>query len=167
VDPGSRRAGWAVLGGTAYRPRLLACGAILLSERLTFERRLAKLDDEMDAIVAAYRPTYAAVEAPFHGVSARSALQLAHARGVILASLGRASVPVQEYAPATIKKAVTGTGSAEKIQVQAMVARLLAVERAFDGPDVADAAAAALCHLFGCGPSRRGGGRRFSHEAER
>jgi crossover junction endodeoxyribonuclease RuvC len=139
------------LSGTAYRPVLSACGAIALPDRLTFEQRLARLFDEMTAVVDTYHPTLAAVEAPFHGVSARSALQLAHARGVILASLGRAGIPIHEYSPATIKKSVTGSGRAEKFQVQAMVTRLLASERAIDGPDVADAAAAALCHLFGAG----------------
>lgn len=104
----------------------------------------------MTAVVESHRPTEAAVEAPFHGVSARSALQLAHARGVILAVLGSAAVTVHEYSPASIKKTVTGHGRADKSQVQAMVARLVvAAGEAAQRPDVADAVAAALCHLFG------------------
>jgi len=130
---------------------LFACGTIVLPERLAFERRLARLQDEMAAILETHRPTTAAVESPFHGASARSALQLAHARGVILALIGRASIPVHEYTPATIKKCVTGTGRAEKHQVQAMVQRLVTSECAIEGADVADAVAAALCHLFGRG----------------
>lgn len=136
------------MSGTPTHPVLTACGAIVLPDRLTFESRLARLQDEMVSVLDTYRPTLAAVETPFHGVSARSALQLAHARGVILASIGRASIPLHEYTPATIKKSVTGSGRAEKQQVQLMAARLVGSRRALDGPDVADAVATALCHLF-------------------
>jgi len=93
------------------------------------------------------------VEAPFHGASARAALQLAHARGVVLAALGSAKVPVFEYSPATIKKAVTGSGRAEKAQVEAMVGRLVPGGVPPGKPDMADAIAAALCHLFGSRPA--------------
>jgi crossover junction endodeoxyribonuclease RuvC len=107
----------------------------------------------MAAVIAEHRPSESAVEAPFHGVSARSALQLAHARGVILAALGAAGVPVFELAPATIKKAVTGNGSAEKPQVGAMIVRLVPGADPQGRADVADAIAAALCRLFGHGGS--------------
>jgi crossover junction endodeoxyribonuclease RuvC len=103
----------------------------------------------MEAIVSAHCPGDAAVEAPFHGVSARSALQLAHARGVILAVLGSAGVPVHEYSPATIKKAVTGSGRAEKDQVKSMVRHFVPDVGNQASADAADAIATALCHLFG------------------
>jgi crossover junction endodeoxyribonuclease RuvC len=109
------------------------------------------LHDAIKLVVERFEPTEAAVESPFHGVNARSALQLAHARGVILAALGGAGVPVFEYTPATIKKAVTGSGRAEKVQVQLMVGRLIPNTVPDERPDVADAIAAALCHLFGSG----------------
>jgi crossover junction endodeoxyribonuclease RuvC len=124
-----------------------------LSERLPFAERLHLLHEAVLEVIEKYAPTAAAVEAPFHGVSARSALQLAHARGVILAALGKASVPVFEYSPATVKKAVTGNGRAEKGQVQAMVGRLVPGQFASGRADVADALAAALCHLFAAGMS--------------
>lgn len=147
VDPGSLRSGWALVAGDGDRPLLVACGEIALPRRLPFAERLARLHAELAGVLAEHLPTEAAVEAPFHGASARSALQLAHARGVVLAALAAARVPVHEYAPATIKMAVTGSGRADKAQVQAMVARFLPDGRASEGPDVADAAAAALCHL--------------------
>jgi crossover junction endodeoxyribonuclease RuvC len=84
-------------------------------------------------------------------VSARSALQLAHARGVVLSALGVSGVRVFEYSPATIKKAVTGNGRAEKQQVEAMVSRLVRGTGSPGKSDIADAIAAALCHLFGRG----------------
>jgi crossover junction endodeoxyribonuclease RuvC len=147
VDPGSLRAGWAVLEGDGGKPRLVACGEVDLPRRLAFPDRLARLHTAVVRIVREHGPTEAAVEAPFHGVSARAALQLAHARGVVLAALGAAGVPVHEYAPAAIKMAVTGHGRAEKSLVQAMVARFLPGGPAASGADVADAMAAALCHV--------------------
>ena len=111
--------------------------------------RLARLHGGITAVVLEYAPTEAAVEAPFHGVSARSALQLAHARGVVLAVLGISGLRVFEYSPATIKKAVTGNGRAEKEQVEAMVSRLVAGDCPRGKSDIADAIAAAICHLFG------------------
>lgn len=151
VDPGTRCAGWAVVSGSVYLPKLIACGEIRLPERLAFANRLAGLHAGISAVVAQHTPSEAAVEAPFHGVSARSALQLAHARGVVLAALGSSGVPVFEYSPATIKKAVTGNGRAEKEQVEAMVSRLIPGGGPRGRSDVADAIAAALCHLFGTG----------------
>ena len=151
IDPGSLRCGWAIVGGRAARPELLGLGEISLPAAWSFERRLGRLHEAMVEIVAAALPTHAAVEAPFHGVSARSALQLAHARGVVLAVLGAARVPVSEYAPATIKKAVTGSGRADKPQVAAMVRRMLRASDPSLHDDVSDATAAALCHLFRAG----------------
>jgi crossover junction endodeoxyribonuclease RuvC len=111
--------------------------------------RLARLHAAILAVVGEHAPSEAAVEAPFHGISARSALQLAHARGVVLAALGVSGLRVFEYTPATVKKAVTGSGRAEKDQVEAMVSRLLGRGVSPGRSDIADAIAAALCHLFG------------------
>lgn len=147
VDPGSVRAGWAVIEGSIDRPRLVGCGAINLGPRREFADRLARLHEALAGVIASHRPSVAAVEASFHGVSARSALQLAHARGVVLAVAAAAGVPVQEYTPATVKKSVTGNGRAEKFQVQAMVGRLVPGAGDVRATDVSDAIAIALCHL--------------------
>ena len=155
IDPGSLRAGWAVVDGPAARPELVACGQIVLPSGWPFERRLAALHEALTRIVLEAAPTAAAVEAPFHGVSARAALQLAHARGVMLAVLGAAHVPVTEYAPSTIKKAVTGHGRAEKVQVASLVRSLLRRPDPALRDDVSDAAAAALCHVFRSGGAER------------
>jgi len=166
IDPGSRCAGWAVVAGPAHRPILVSSGEVALPGRKSFAERLSLLHDAVGIVVARFEPTEAAVESPFQGVSARSSLQLAHARGVILAALGGAGVPVFEYTPAAIKKAVTGSGRAEKVQVQSMVGRLIPSASAVGGTDVADAIATALCHLFGTGVTdalrrqRLAGGRR-------
>lgn len=148
VDPGSLHTGWGLVGGGPLDPALIECGVIRLPPRASFPDRLHRLLVELGGIVGRLSPTAAAVEAPFHGINPRTALQLAHARGVVLAVLGAAGVPVTEYAPATVKKAVTGAGRAGKDQVRAMVRHLLGGAVARTGlSDESDALAVALCHL--------------------
>jgi crossover junction endodeoxyribonuclease RuvC len=144
VDPGSVATGWAVVSGSPERPLVLACGVIKTNPRLASPNRLATIQVRFVEILAEYHPRPAAVESPFHGVSARSALQLAHARGVILAALGRADISTTEYSPAQIKKTVTGSGRATKTQVAYMVERLTGTESS--SHDLTDAVAVALCH---------------------
>jgi crossover junction endodeoxyribonuclease RuvC len=151
VDPGSLTTGWGLLGGTASRPRLLDSGVVRLGRSGSFAGRLARLHQELTTVVERLRPGVAAVEAPFHGASARSALRLAHARGVVLAVLAAAGVEVVEYAPAAVKKAVTGNGRADKEQVATMVFRQVGEELAARPHDLSDALAVALCHLSHCG----------------
>ena len=144
VDPGSVVTGWALVAGSPERPRVLACGVIKTSAKRPFGERLATIQDRFVEILAEHRPALAAVESPFHGVSARAALQLAHARGVILAALSRAGVSTVEYSPAKIKKTVTGSGRATKEQVAYMVERLAGTKTS--SHDLSDAIAVALCH---------------------
>jgi crossover junction endodeoxyribonuclease RuvC len=146
IDPGSRVTGWGLLAGSAARPRLLEAGVLRLG-RGDLARRLGLLQERLGELVPRLHPTVAAVESPFHGASARSALQLAHARGVILAVLAGAGVEIAEYTPATVKKAVTGSGRADKGQVASMVARLLGGTPPPSSHDLTDALALALCHL--------------------
>lgn len=156
VDPGSQTTGWGVVEGSPARPRYLRCGAIRLPRGLAFADRLHRLRSEFVALVRELRPAAAAVEAPFHGVNASTALRLAHARGVLLEALAAHDVPIAEYTPAMVKKSVTGNGRAEKRQVQAMVTRLLRLEQVEEpgAADRADALAVALCHLNGAGLER-------------
>ncbi len=144
VDPGSLATGWALVTGSPERPRVLACGVIRTNRGRPFGERLAAIQDRLAEILAEHRPALAAVESPFHGKSARSALRLAHARGVILAALGRAGVSTAEYSPAAIKKTVTGSGAATKEQVAYMVERLTGTKSS--SRDLTDAVAVALCH---------------------
>jgi crossover junction endodeoxyribonuclease RuvC len=147
VDPGSLLTGWGLVGGTLARPDLIDCGVIRTGSKTTeLSERLAHLQREIQSVVERLDPDCAAVESPYHGVNARAALQLAHARGAILAVLGSLGVETAEYAPATVKKGVTGNGHAPKQQVRTMVFQLLRI-RTLAGPaDVTDALALALCH---------------------
>ena len=164
IDPGSYRTGWSLLGGSFRRPALIDSGVIEVAAGGAFSLRLSCLQRALEDLLAQLAPTAAAVESPFHGVNARSALQLAHARGVILAVLAGAGLEVVEYAPAAVKKTVTGTGSAGKSQVEFMVSRTLGAAAANSCGDRADAIAVALCHLFAtdsrlAAPVRGEGGR--------
>jgi crossover junction endodeoxyribonuclease RuvC len=148
VDPGSIVTGWGMLAGSAERPSLVESGVIRLGRSsVPLAERLHRLARGLDELVGRLSPVAAAVEAPFIGVNARAALQLAHARGVVLAMLAAVDVPVIEYAPAAVKVAVTGNGRADKDQVRAMVTRLLGLETVPGPADRTDALAVALCHL--------------------
>jgi crossover junction endodeoxyribonuclease RuvC len=147
VDPGSVRTGWALVEGTAATPVMIGADIIALPRNLSFPLRLAALGEQFEKILDLQHPDVAVVESPFHGINARSALQLAHARGVILAALGQRGIPVEEYSPATIKKTVTGSGRADKDQVRRMVQAVLAVPLKAGQSDLSDALAAAYCHL--------------------
>lgn len=144
IDPGSRLCGWGVVDLVAGRPSSVDNGVIVLSEG-GLPERLAELFARLEQVLGGHRPTCAAVEGIFQHRNARSALILGQARGVALLALARHGLSVAEYTPQQIKKAVTGTGRAEKEQVQMVVARRLGLG---DPPqaDAADAVAVALCH---------------------
>lgn len=151
IDPGSVKTGWGVLDGPASRPRLVAGGLIRLGSDQAFAHRLHRLRNDLEELIAVHTPEVAAVESLFHGKSASSSLKLAHARGVILSVLAGAGLSVCEYTPATVKKAVTGSGRADKQQVRLMVARFVDSRAAAFGSDVTDALAVALCHAASAG----------------
>ena len=123
----------------------VANGRIATDAKRDMGARLVALDDALRLLLADHRPEAAAVEEVFVNKNPQSTLKLGQARGVVLLGAARAGLIVGEYAARLVKKAVVGTGSAEKAQVHAMVARLLpGVEIA--GPDAADALAVAICH---------------------
>jgi crossover junction endodeoxyribonuclease RuvC len=144
VDPGSRAAGWAVVDFAAA-PRLVAAGVLRPSASLPFAERLGFLHRSLGAIVEREAPQAAVVERVFAGVNAQSLIALGEARGVLLLALAEAGLSPAEITPAEIKRAVAGSGSAEKEQVRRMVTALLGKRLALDA---ADAAAAALAHGF-------------------
>lgn len=110
------------------------------------EKRLHCIARELRALIDAYSPGAVAVEAVFHAVNAKSALKLAHVRGVALLLAAEAGLPVNEYSPLEVKISVVGYGRAEKHQVQMMVLSLLGVGQQFESFDATDALAVAICH---------------------
>jgi len=117
--------------------------------------RLADLAGQLDALLAEHQPDAAAVEEVFVNKNPQSTLKLGQARGVVLMCAARSGIAVGEYAPALVKKAVVGTGGAEKPQVHAMVGRLLPGAQ-IAGPDAADALAVAITHAHHLASSRAG-----------
>ncbi|MCP4572596.1 MAG: crossover junction endodeoxyribonuclease RuvC [bacterium] len=150
VDPGSHATGYGVIR-TSPVARMLAGGVIRTNARAPLADRLLTIHDALVEVIAGHDPEAMVVEDLFNARNPRSALVLGHARGVILLAGARAGLPVHEYAPRDIKKAVTGNGGAAKEQVRFMVMRLLGLRE--EPPlDQSDALAAALAYA---GRSRR------------
>ena len=144
VDPGTEVLGWGIVT-LEKNPRLVACGAIRAKRSQSAPKRLAQMADGLSGVIREHRPDIAAVEKAFFGKSAASALRIGEARGVVLAELARAGVPVEEITPAEVKRAVVGSGSAHKRQVQRMVAAVLGLAELPEPLDASDALAVAVC----------------------
>lgn len=143
IDPGLNRCGWGVIASEGARLSHVAHGVITPPNQQQLASRLHDLLAGLGAVIAQHQPHEAAVEETFVNSNARAALALGQARGVALAAA--AHLPVAEYAPATIKKAVVGSGAADKSQIAFMVRRLLPAAGDVTA-DAADALAIALCH---------------------
>ena len=132
----------------------IANGQIKTDTSASLPRRLSALADQLEALIADRVPAAAAVEEVFVNKNPQSTLKLGQARGVALMCAARAGIDVGEYSPALVKKAVVGTGGAEKAQVHAMVSRLLPSVK-IAGPDAADALAVAITHAHHLATARR------------
>ena len=145
IDPSLSCTGWGVIEQTGNRLRHIANGQIKTDPKAALAQRLVQIDRQLALVVAQYRPAAGAVEEVFVNANPQSTLKLGHARGVCLVALARAEMPVAEYAARLIKKAIVGTGGADKLQVQAMV-KVLLPGVALAGADAADALAVAIAH---------------------
>ena len=145
LDPGLRRTGWGVITIEGARLAHVAHGVIAPKESLPFSERLLVLFEAISALAAEHSPDEAAVEETFMNNNAASALKLGHARAMALVAPARAGLPVAEYAATVVKKAVVGTGGADKDQVAFMIARLLPAAGGVTA-DAADALAVAIAH---------------------
>ena len=132
-----------MIGVQGNRITHIANGQIPTDAKLDMAVRLAALQAALADVIAAHRPTRAAAEEVFVNKNPQSTLKLAQARGAVLATCGAASVPVAELAARAVKKAVVGTGAADKVQVQAML-KVLLPGVAIAGADAADALAVAI-----------------------
>ena len=154
LDPGLGTTGWGLIEAEGNRLRHVANGQIRTDSSAPLPRRLAHLADQLEALIAEHRPDGAAAEEVFVNKNPQSTLKLGQARGVVLMCAARAGIAVGEYAPSLVKKAVVGTGGAEKAQVHAMVSRLLPGVK-IAGPDAADALAVAITHAHHLATQRR------------
>jgi crossover junction endodeoxyribonuclease RuvC len=144
IDPGTNATGFGVVERDGARLTHVAHGTLRPARAQSMAARLAEIHSGLAQLIALHAPTHVVIEKIFMAASSRSALVLGQARGAALAAIGAAGLPFEEIAPQQIKLAVTGNGAAEKVQVQAMVRRLLALD-ALPVRDAADALAAAIC----------------------
>ncbi len=148
IDPGLRRTGYGCIecSGVTDLPRVVEAGVIRLSPRAPVAERLAELSRDLRSLVDELAPDRLAVEQVFsHAEHVRTAILMAHARGVVLLCGAEASLPLDELAPAEVKRAIAGSGRAAKQQMQEAVRIRCGLERRPEPHDVADALAIALC----------------------
>ncbi len=143
VDPGSRICGYGVVDLTRTGCQYVECGVLTADARLPMEERLAEIARTLGEVIGELEPRLMAVEDVFTYKNPRSALALAQARGMVLAVAGLRSIRVCSYAPAVVKKTVTGRGRASKEQVARMVQVLVGLGRV-PRADAADALAVAI-----------------------
>ena len=145
LDPGLGTTGWGLIRADGNRLSHLANGQLKTRTADPLPERLADLARQLETMIAEHQPQAAAVEEVFVNKNPQSTLKLGQARGVVLMIAARSGLDVGEYAARLVKKAVVGNGNAEKVQVHAMVARLLPGIKIV-GPDAADALAVAITH---------------------
>ena len=146
IDPGSERTGYGCVETDGSHHQIVICGAISSPALASFSDKLLRIHRQLTAILEECRPDSVAIENLFHSVNVRSALKLGHARGVAMLAAVEAGLPVFEYTPAEIKRAVVGYGRADKPQVQHMIKLLLGLAEVPSPHDAADALAVAICH---------------------
>ena len=145
IDPGSRHTGWGVIDVAGNDVTLVDCGVISTASDAEFSQRLVTIYDEVAELLKSYQPEGAAIESVFHARNAASALKLGHARAAALLACAHHGLNAQEYAPRQIKRAVTGSGAADKKQVARMVEMLVGRKLKVRN-DATDAVAIAICH---------------------
>jgi crossover junction endodeoxyribonuclease RuvC len=145
IDPGLRRTGWGIVEADGARLTYVASGFLVSDGDDALAYRLRELYEGLCGIIARFEPQEAAIEETFVNKDARSTLKLGQARGMALLAPAQRGLRIAEYPPNVVKKAVTGTGHAEKRQIQAMIGCLLP-KASFDSADEADALAIAICH---------------------
>ncbi|MBV9269009.1 MAG: crossover junction endodeoxyribonuclease RuvC, partial [Acidobacteriaceae bacterium] len=143
---GTERTGFGVIETDGRSHHFITAGVIRTEPAHALERRLQAIAAELRGVMDDFAPEAVAVEEVFHAINSKSALKLAHVRGVALLVAAEAGLSVHEYSPLEVKISVVGYGRAEKQQVQMMVLSLLGVTQQFGSFDATDALAVAICH---------------------
>ncbi len=155
IDCGSARTGYGVIESDGGLHRLLVAGVIRTNTRWPFEKRLLEIARGLRELIREQAPEAAAVEEVFFSANVKTALKLAHVRGIALLCIAEAGLQLAEYSPLEVKMSVVGYGRAEKSQVQIMVRSLLRLPQAIESEDASDALAVAICHATHESTSRR------------
>ena len=145
IDPGSRVTGYGIVEQAGGRIMRVDHGEIRIKNGEPFTRCLSRIYDELIDVIGRTKPDVVAVEDIFYGKNVKSLIKQGHVRGVVLLAASRSGLPVHEYSPLEVKKAVVGFGRAEKHQVQMMIRAILQLSETLP-EDASDALAVAICH---------------------
>lgn len=148
IDPGTNLMGYGLLGIVGKKQHMISLGIIELRKYDNHALKLQKIFERCVALIDNFHPDEVALEAPFFGKNVQSMLKLGRAQGVAMAAALSRGLPIFEYAPKRVKKAITGKGTASKEQVAGMVKNLLELETIPKEFDATDAMAVAVCHYF-------------------
>ena len=146
IDPGYAIIGWGIIRFERGKYIPVDFGAITTEAGTPFNRRLEQIYDQLNELLDTHHPDVVAVEKLYFQTNAKTAIDVAQARGVTMLALQKHGVPVYEYTPLQVKSAVTGFGQAQKPQVMEMTKRLLRLKAVPKPDDTADALAIAICH---------------------
>ena len=158
IDPGLANTGWGIVAQHGSRMECLAYGCVTTTPEQGLAQRLAKINDQMTAVIQRYAPTCVGIETVWFGQNITAAFATGQARGAALVACAHAGLDVGEFSPKQIKLAVVGAGGAEKSQVQYMVKQLLGLDVVPKPDHAADALAAAICYTTHQGFAKMGAG---------
>jgi crossover junction endodeoxyribonuclease RuvC len=147
IDPGLATIGY---GFVTYEkePQLISCGCIETKAKTDFKERLNIINCELSQLIKKYKPSFAGVEKLFFCKNVKTAMDVGHARGVIILTLCQNKIPIYEYTPLQIKQAITSYGKADKNQMKEMVKIILKLKSVPKKDDTADALSAALTCMY-------------------
>ena len=151
IDPGTTVTGYGMIHLKGKKMVLLNFGIIQLNKIPNHPDKLKRIYDRVEGLIREYKPDEMASEAPFFGKNVQSMLKLGRAQGVAIAAALHHNLPFEEYTPRRIKQAVTGSGSASKEQVAAMLQKILKFEETPKYLDATDGLAVAVCHHYSKG----------------
>ena len=146
IDPGVAIVGFGVVDSEGGTQRMVQYGAINTPANTPLAARLVQIERDLTELLQQFKPDEVAIEELFFSKNITTGIAVAHARGVILATVEKAGIPLYEYTPMQVKQAVVGYGLAEKNQVMDMTKRLLKLRSIPKPDDAADALAIAICH---------------------
>jgi len=167
IDPGSRNTGYAILDidGNSYSAEV--CGVLRMDKMESQTDRLQYIFEEISALIKNFKPGECAVETPIYGVDPLAMLKLGRAQAAAILAITNQSLPVEEYYPKAVKKAITGNGNASKKQVAFMLDRMMTLPEKKMGSDATDALAVAWCHFTNSSHIISKTGKKATHQNNR
>lgn len=148
IDPGTTILGYGIIEANKKQIQIITYGLLKLQGYENHALKLKRIFERILQLIETYHPDEVALEAPFYGKNVQSMLKLGRAQGVAMAAALYREVPITEYAPKSVKLAITGNGNASKEQIAGMLIHLLKLDKSPEKFDETDALAVAVCHHF-------------------